>query len=149
MAWKLESSRLVPFPLGTNFPPRFKMADLMSFLCVSECFEDFEFINDLVEDDDDVILFSAVSCFTRRNLTRNHNYSEVTIPRYLPDEFKNHFRITRETCELLLREIVQTGNRTLGNLGGRDVIAPKKQVLFLSYLPQENKTSTDTVEQLG
>ena len=102
-----------------------------------------------MEDDDDVILFSAVSCFTRRNLTRNHNYSEVTIPRYLPDEFKNHFRITRETCELLLREIVQTGNRTLGNLGGRDVIAPKKQVLFLSYLPQENKTSTDTVEQLG
>ena len=65
----LESARLVPFLLGTNFPPWFKMADLMSFLCVSECFKDFEFINDLVEEDDDVILFSAVSCITWRNLT--------------------------------------------------------------------------------
>lgn len=125
----LESARLVPFPLGTNFAPRFKMADLMSFLCVSECFEDFEFINDLVDEDDDVILFSAVSCFMRRNLTRIQDYSEVTIPRYLPDEFKNHFRMTRETCELLVREIVQTGNIPLGNPSGREVIAPRKQVL--------------------
>ena len=85
----LESARLVPFPLGTNLLPRFKMADLMSFLCDSECLENFEFINDLVEEGDDVILFSAVSCFARRNLNGIRDFSEVTSPRYLPDEFKN------------------------------------------------------------
>ena len=53
--------------------------------------EDFEFTNDLLKEDNDVILFSAVSSFTQRNLIRIQDYSEVTIPRYLPDEFKNHF----------------------------------------------------------
>jgi len=41
----LELARLFPFPLGTNFPPQFKMADLMS-----KRLEDFEFINDLVKE---------------------------------------------------------------------------------------------------
>lgn len=77
-----------------------------------------------MKEDDDVITFSAISCFTRRNLTRIQDYSEVT----MPNEFKNHFRMTRETCELLVREIVQTGKIALGNPSGRDVIAPKKQV---------------------
>ncbi|KAL9978418.1 hypothetical protein ACROYT_G015931 [Oculina patagonica] len=108
------------------------MANLMSHLCVSECLEDSE-LNDLVEEDDDVVLFSAVSCFMRRNLTRIQDYSEVTIPRYLPDEFKSHFRMTRETCELLVREIVRTGDIPLGNPSGREVIAPQKQVLVFLW----------------
>ena len=65
----------------------------------------------------------------RRNLTRIHGYFEQTIPSYLPDEFKQHFRMTRETCEILTREILQTGLIPLGNNSGRPVIAPQKQVL--------------------
>jgi len=31
------------------------------------------------------------------------------------DEFKGHFRMTKKTCEALVREIVATGNIPVGN----------------------------------
>ena len=105
------------------------MADVVSLLPVLELVEDFEEINDIMDDDDDIVVFSAVSCFMRRNLTCISGYFEQTVPRYLPDEFRQHFRMTRETCEMLTREIVQTGHIPLGNAFGRQVIAPEKQVL--------------------
>lgn len=117
-------------PLETKtFALIFKMADVVSLLPVLELVEDFEEINDIMDDDDDIVVFSAVSCFMRRNLTRISGYFEQTVPRYLPDEFRQHFRMTRETCEMLTREIVQTGHIPLGNAFGREVIAPEKQVL--------------------
>ena len=62
----------------------------------------------------------------RRNLTRIQDYFEQTLLRYLPDEFKHHFRMTRETCELL-----SNANRTNTNdkFVWRPVIAPQKQIL--------------------
>ena len=118
---------LVPFPSrDKNFALIFKMADVVSLLPVLELVEDFEEINDIMDDDDDTVVFSAVSCFMRRNLTRISGYLEQTVPGYLPDEFRQHFRMTRETCEMLTREIVQTGHIPLGNAFGRRVIAPEK-----------------------
>ena len=84
---------------------------------------------DIVEDDDDIVLFSAASCFMRRNLTRMTGYFEQTIPRYLVDEFKQHFRMTKETFEILSREIIGRGRIPLGNPSGRPVILPQKQIL--------------------
>nr|CAI5828138.1 unnamed protein product [Callosobruchus analis] len=37
----------------------------------------------------------------RRNPDRNENYVEDTIPLYSPDEFRNHFRMSRDTFDLL------------------------------------------------
>ena len=39
----------------------------------------------------------------RRELTRVNGYFEVTIPAYSSGEFENHFRMTRESCQLLTR----------------------------------------------
>lgn len=36
----------------------------------------------------------------RRNPGRNQNYVEQTIPLYTPDEFRNHFRMSRNTFEV-------------------------------------------------
>jgi hypothetical protein len=36
----------------------------------------------------------------RVGIPRVENYYEVTIPRYSPDDFKSHFRLTRETVSL-------------------------------------------------
>ena len=55
----------------------------------------------VLERDDDIILLAAVACFMRRELTRVNGYFEVTIPAYLSGEFQNHFRMSRETCQLL------------------------------------------------
>ena len=125
------------------------MAVLMSFLWVSGYLEDFEVINELVEEDDDVILFSAVSCFTHRNLTRIEDNFEATIPRYFPEEFKTHFRMTRETCQLLVREIIQTGNIPLGNPSGREVIAPEKQVLLFLWRIANQEPARAVADRFG
>ena len=46
-----------------------KMADVLMLL--SELTEDdVNIINDIIEDDDEIVVFSGASCFTRRNLTR-------------------------------------------------------------------------------
>ena len=68
-----------------------------------------------------------------QNLTRIQDYFEQTLPRYLPDEFKHHFRMMRETCELLSREIMRTGQIPIRNSSGRPVIAPQKQILVFLW----------------
>ncbi|XP_015763907.1 PREDICTED: putative nuclease HARBI1 isoform X2 [Acropora digitifera] len=105
------------------------MADLGSLFFAFESQDDSHLLGDMLEDSDEVIILSAVCCFMRRNLTRIQDYFEQTLPRYLPDEFKHHFRMTRETCELLSLEIMQTGQIPIRNSSGRPVIAPQKQIL--------------------
>ena len=105
------------------------MADLGSLLLMLESMDDDFENNDIVEDDDDIVLFSAASCFMRRSLTRITGYFEQTVPRYLVDEFKQHFRMTKETFESLSREIIGRGRIPLGNRSGRPVILPQKQIL--------------------
>ena len=120
---------LVPFPSQKEFRALFKMADLRSLFLMLECTDD-DFDN---TDEDDIVVFSAASCFMRRNLTRITGYFEQTIPRYLADEFKQHFRMTKETFDILSREIIRRGRIPLGNPSGRPVIPPQKQILTLLW----------------
>ena len=80
-----------------------------------------------------MVVLSAVGCFMRRNLTRIHDYFMQTLPRYLPDQFKHHFRMMRVTCELFSREIMQTGQIPTGNSSERPVLVPEKQILAFSW----------------
>ena len=54
---------LIPIPLETNFVLIFKMADGGCLLFVVELVEDFEVLNDIVDDDDDLLFCGALSCF--------------------------------------------------------------------------------------
>ena len=81
------------------------MADSPELLFALEIFSDLEFIIDELMVDDDIIVWSAIGrCYTRRNLNRIYNFMEITVPSYLPDEFKNLLRLTRETCELFAQD---------------------------------------------
>lgn len=92
--------------------------------------DDFHLLlGDILRDSDEVIALSAVCCFMRRNLTRIQDYFEQTLPNYLPDEFKHHFHMTREVCELLSREIMRTRQIPIRNSPRRQVIAPQQQIL--------------------
>jgi len=42
------------------------------------------------------------------------------------EEFEHHFRMTRETCQLLTQEIMHTGWIPTGNLSGQPAILPDK-----------------------
>ena len=80
--------------------------------------------------DDSTLLLTAVIPFMRRNLNRVEGFFTDTLPTYSMDEFKGHFRMTKGTCEALVREIVATGNIPFGNRFGRKSIDPTKQVMI-------------------
>ena len=87
----------------------------------------------ILDSNDDVILLAAVACFMRRESTRVIGYFEVTIPAYLLGEFEKHFRMTRETCQLLTQAIKHTGRNPTGNSSGRPAILPEKQILLFLW----------------
>ena len=96
-----------------------KMADFLNIFAVLE-HGDCETIScTILDSSDDVILLAAVACFLRRELTRVNGYNEITIPVYMSGEFENHFRMTRETFQLLTQEIKQ--------------ILPEKQILLFLW----------------
>ena len=127
-----EPSR--PSPSRTNFRANIpnkqgnqKMADFLSILLALELLDDYEVeISEVLDEDNDITLFSVGSSYMRRNLNRVRDYFEGTIPLYFPDEFKGHFRMTRETCELFTRAVMPTGRIPLGNGSGRAAIPPPK-----------------------
>ena len=64
------------------------MADSLSILLALELLDDYEVeISEVLDEDDDITLFSVGSSYTRRNLNREFDYFEGTIPLYFPDEF--------------------------------------------------------------
>ena len=72
------------------------MADSLSILFALELLDDYEVeISEVLDEDDDITLFSVGSSYMRRNLNRDHDYFKGTIPLHFPDEFKGHFRMTR------------------------------------------------------
>ena len=85
-------------------------------------------VSDLLDHEDDIFILSVASTFMRRRVNPIDGYFEVTVPSYFADEFKNHFRLTHNTCELLTREILASGVINVGNAFGRSPFPPEKQV---------------------
>ena len=104
---------------------------------------DDEDCHELVECDDDIFVLAVGSTVKRRGLSRIQGYFEETVPSYFGDEFQSHFRLTRNTCELLTREIVASGCLNVGlNRFGRTPIPAEKQILiYLWMLVNGNETS--------
>ena len=116
------------------------MAD-QSSIVVHELTEDFDLENELFRDEDDLMILSAVGCFMRCDLNRIQDYFEVTVSSYAPSVFRNHFRMTRGTCEILCREIMNTGKIPARNTRERLPIPPVKQVLaFLWSMANQEPT---------
>lgn len=89
-----------------------------------ETAEDFEIENEILDEEEEIIVFSCLASFARRNLNRIEGFYEATFPRYSPSEFQSHFRMTKTTMETVCREIVNTGRIPLGNVKGRPPIPP-------------------------
>jgi len=102
-------------------------------------------VSDLLDDEDDVFILSVASTYMRRSLNRIEGYFEVTVPSYFGDEFKNHFRLTRNTCELLTREILASGVINVGNAFGRAPIPPEKQILVYLWMMANGSETTRQV----
>ena len=96
--------------------------------------------NDFGEIDDVLMFFAAASIYTRTNLSRILGYVEQTIPTYSLDGFKAHFRMQRPTCEIVVKEVIATGNISTGNPFGRQVIDPRKQVLIFLWCMANQET---------
>ena len=85
----------------------------------------------LLDDDNDgeIHLFAAIGAFMRRDLNRIVGFYEIVVPAYSIDEFRSHFRMTKNTFEVLSRELAATGAIPTGNRFGRKPIALQKQIL--------------------
>lgn len=118
------------FPQKYEINRGIKKWQTLPILLALELLDDFEVKrSEVLDKDDDIMLFNVVSSYMRRNLNRVRDYFEGMIPLYFPDEFKGHFRMTRETCEPFTRAVMPTGRIPLGNGSGRAAIPPTKQVL--------------------
>ena len=109
------------------------MADQGVLMAFIETAEDFEIENEILDEEEESIVFSCLASFARRNLNRIEGFYEATFPRYSPSEFQSHFRMTKTTMETVCREIVNTGRIPLGNVKGRPPIPPEKQVLLFVW----------------
>nr|CAI5849910.1 unnamed protein product [Callosobruchus analis] len=80
----------------------------------------------------------------RRNPVRNENYVEDTIPLYSPDEFRNHFRMSRDTFEILINEVgsrLQPSRELLVNV--------QKKVLFVIWMLAKPETFLACTDRFG
>jgi hypothetical protein len=70
----------------------------------------------------------------RDDVSKVENYTEVTVPQYLPDDFKSFFRMTRGTFEKILQQIsgAEKLRRRIG-IGGRQQIAIDKDLLMTCW----------------
>lgn len=60
---------------------------------------------------------------------------------YSLDEFKAHFRMERETCEVVVGEVTATGNMPAGNPFRRHVIDPRKQILIYLWCMADQEST--------
>ena len=118
-----------------SFALFYKMADLASPWLVLESIDDNFNNTDIVEDDEDIVVLSAVSCFMCRSLTSINRLFWVNHSRYLANEGKQQFRMTKQAFEILSREIILRGLIPLGNPSGsgRPVIPPQKQIFIFLW----------------
>ena len=79
-------------------------------------------------EEDDFILFSATSIFSRRTLARISEFFEETVPLYHGDVFRSHFRMTSSTFEMLAQLLAPSEHIPKGNAFGRRPIDPQKQI---------------------
>ncbi|XP_068758073.1 putative nuclease HARBI1 [Montipora capricornis] len=102
---------------------------LLLYEMLDESIEE-ELLND---DEGDIHLIGAIIPFMRRDLIRNVSFFEVVVPCYSLDEFRGHFRMTRNTFESLSQELAATGSIPHGNRFGRKAIPLQKQVLIFVW----------------
>ena len=68
---------------------------------LSAVLDDNEDCHELIESDDDIFVLAVGSTVMRRSLSRIQGYFKETVPSYFGGEFRSHFRLTRNACELL------------------------------------------------
>lgn len=66
----------------------------------------------------------------RRRIEKIENFVEVTVPLYNPSDFKQHFRLTKASFEILINKLYQLLQKTKNvSDPGRRPILPEKQLL--------------------
>ena len=77
-------------------------------------------------------LLSEVFIRQKEDVTRIENYYENVIPRYMPDEFRSHFRLTRESFDYLSMRIANC--KTYNKQRGPEADPVRDPLMFLWYI---------------
>ncbi|XP_070541556.1 uncharacterized protein [Ptychodera flava] len=94
----------------------------------------------------------TLACLRKDEKPRIEGYVESVIPRYDPDDFREHFRLSRESFEAVLtllmecNEIPQPGQD--GLRGKMPILIEKQLLIFLWYLGN-NETFRSIADRFG
>ena len=96
-------------------------------------------------DDDDIIPIVLALYFNRRTVPKIENYAERVIPMFTLDDFRQHFRISRTTFEIILQQIGE--NLSTDHSGGNEPVEVSKQLFIFMWI-LSNTTSMREVSQM-
>ncbi|WAR10350.1 hypothetical protein MAR_035426 [Mya arenaria] len=85
-----------------------------------------------IDSDNNIFIISAAQI--RENATRSINFFEETIPRYSFDEFRQHFRLTRPSFEIILTYLGSMEGQGPTNKGRKQIPLEKELLVTLWYL---------------
>ena len=74
----------------------------------------------------------STSIRLKQDVTRIENYNENVIPRYMPDEFRSHFRLTRESFDYLSMRIANC--KTYNKQRGAEADPVRDSLMCLWYI---------------
>lgn len=95
----------------------------------------FDSESDSSDDESEFTLLSILNYNVHpreREIPRCENYYEITVPRYLPEEFQSHFRMTPDAFHTLCRHIIPRLKTT--DSKGRPIKNSEKQILAVIWL---------------
>ncbi|XP_069103544.1 uncharacterized protein [Argopecten irradians] len=109
----------------------------------------FELIN---EDSDELLCILATNSHLRdimhykprrEHLPSVQGYTETVLPRFITEDYRTHFRISKEMFTAIISEIQEP--LTFRHRGGHDQISPSKQLfIFLCYMANK-----ETMREIG
>ena len=87
-----------------------------------------------LSDDDEAILMAAIAQDRRAKVPRISGYAERVVPKYSFDDFKEHFRLTRGTFDVLVGDLRCCPQLETAGYGRSPVTVTKQAMVFLWYI---------------
>lgn len=112
-----------------------------SFTLIFELFEEV-LADDLPQEqlllrgaDDEAILLLLAAWPSRKEHVRTKNFYENTVPNYIPEDFRSHFRMSRHTVTVLEHLLsVHNDIPQFSDHGGRPPVELRKQILLTLWI---------------
>ena len=82
--------------------------------------------------------FLAFQAVDRADVVKIEGYVENIVPRYPPDQFRNHFRISRDAFDIMLNELRPHLTMHMPDIAGDNIPAEKQLLMLCWYMANQD-----------